>query len=94
MKYVMVFESDNPELEGDEVQRIEALDPASLYSIKVSNISNCFIRKLPPRAICNDYNFESYTNGLAKGMNYILDKLEGKNGEYDFEDLIPIKEEK
>ena len=90
MKYVIVFESDNPKLEGDEVLSIEALDPA-LYSIKVSN---CFIRKLPPRAVCNDYNFESYTNGLTKGINYVLDKLEGKNGEYDFADLIPTKEEK
>lgn len=79
MKYVIVFESDNPELDGDEVQSITALDPA-LYCI---DVENSFIRKLPPRMTCNYYGYESYANGIAKGNNDVLDKLEGKNGEYD-----------
>lgn len=90
MKYVVVFETDDKLdntvlLNGVEITGIET----AVESIPVKSYP---IQKLPPHTPCNDYNFESYTNGIAKGINYILDKLEGKNGEYDFTDLIPTKE--
>ena len=38
---------------------------------------------MPPRMPQNAYEFETYTNGYAKGNNDVLDKIEGKNGEYN-----------
>lgn len=81
MKYVVIFEYEpDPETEpefkdGMEVRRIDGLDDR--YHI------NGTIRKLPSRMPCSDYRYNTYQEGYDKGVNDTLDKLEGKNGEYD-----------
>lgn len=41
------------------------------------------LREMPKRMPQNAYEFETYTNGYAKGNNDVIDKLHGKNGDYE-----------
>ena len=82
MKYIIVFDYEpDPETESEDFKDgtliIAFESPTSI--IKISGT----LRKIPPRMPQNAYEFETYTNGYAKGNNDVLDKIEGKNGEYD-----------
>ena len=82
MKYVIVFDYDpDPETESEDFK-----DGTPIYAFENEVCSipiKGTLRKLPPRMPQNAYDFETYTNGYAKGNNDVLDKIEGKNGEYD-----------
>lgn len=82
MKYIIVFDYEpDPETESEDFKDgtliIAFESPTSI--IKISGT----FRKMPPRMPQNAYEFETYTNGYAKGNNDVLDKIEGKNGEYN-----------
>lgn len=82
MKYIIVFDYEpDPETESEDFKDgtliIAFESPTSI--IKISGT----LRKMPPRMSQNAYEFETYTNGYAKGNNDVLDKIEGKNGEYN-----------
>lgn len=38
----------------------------------------CQLRPLPDREVCNEYNFESYTNGLNVGWNSFRARITGE----------------
>lgn len=79
MKYAIIFEDvdyDFGVLMSLLNQKVD-VKINQLYSVSGT------LRKIPDRMPCNVYNFETYTNGYAKGNNDVLDKLEGKFGEYD-----------
>lgn len=82
MKYIIVFDYDpDPETESED---FKDGNPVYAFENEVCSIKiNGTLRKLPPRMPQNAYDFETYINGYAKGNNDVLDKIEGKNGEYD-----------
>lgn len=82
MRYVVTFEYEpDPECEiefkdGLEIRSIEG--PDCSYNIK-----NGILRSYPSRRPSSDYRYNTYQEGYDKGVNDTIDKLEGKNGEYD-----------
>ena len=82
MKYIVLFDTDDPIMESlmgkDKMIPIDHIQSGD----RTMSIDGT-LRRLPPRMSQNAYEFETYTNGYAKGNNDILDKIEGKNGEYD-----------
>ncbi len=42
------------------------------------HLVNCPIKELPQKEPANDYNFETYVNGHAKGWNDCIDHLTGE----------------
>lgn len=38
----------------------------------------CTLKALPQKQVCNEYNFETYVNGVAQGHNNIIDYLTGE----------------
>ena len=75
-KYAIVFE-DN----GSEIAEL-ANKPVDV-EINQLYLQTGILRELPPRTPCNVYSFENFVNGYGRGNNDVLDKLEGKNGEYE-----------
>ena len=92
-KYCIIFEPDTDEFtclncpahaEEEPGHTYCAADPHLTYIDDPSKRPEfCSARPLPPRIPQNAYDFENYTNGIAKGNNDVLDQLEGKHGEYD-----------
>ncbi len=77
MKYAIIFEPcEGTELKPGDVIREVSTDIESTPGFGV-------VREIPKRMPCNVYNFETYTNGYAKGNNDVLDQLNGKFGDYD-----------
>lgn len=35
----------------------------------------CDLRPLPKKEVCNEYNFENYTNGFNRGFNRCLEQI-------------------
>ena len=87
MKYIVLFETDDSKIE-EIMSKEKAIHIGLIQSDDETIDKICFtidgtLRRLPPRMPQNAYEFETYTNGYAKGNNDVLDKIEGKNGEYD-----------
>lgn len=81
MRYAVIFDYD-PDSEAEP----EFKNGLNIYSIETptSNIKiEGTLRVLPPRIPASYYEYETYATGYAKGNNDVLDKLDGKNGEYD-----------
>ena len=75
-RYAIIFESDSTEL-NDLIGK-DVNIPSEVFSHVCGTL-----RELPPRTPCNVYSFENFVNGYGRGNNDVLDKLEGKNGEYE-----------
>lgn len=75
-KYAIVFEDNESEI-AELVNNEVNVEIDQLYS------QTGILRELPPRTPCNVYSFENFVNGYGRGNNDVLDKLEGKNGEYE-----------
>lgn len=40
---------------------------------------DCPLRPLPQKEVCNDYEFETYTNGFNRGFNRCLEMITPKS---------------
>ena len=41
-------------------------------------LSDCPLKDLPDKQVCNEYNFENYTNGINIGWNRCLAEITGE----------------
>ena len=48
------------------------------FDLSQGILPNCPLRPLPPKEICNEYDFEHYKNGVSQGWNNCIDKILGK----------------
>lgn len=39
----------------------------------------CTLKNLPQKQVCNEYNFETFVNGVAQGHNRLIDYITGEN---------------
>lgn len=46
--------------------------------VKDGKPDDCPLKEIPPRQVCNEYDFEHYQNGVLIGKNYIIDLLCGE----------------
>ena len=83
MKKVIIFEVDDDKELNCTICPMKGYCFANGDTPPEKIPDNCPAVNLPSRTPMNVYNFETYVNGYAKGNNDVLDKLEGKNGEYD-----------
>lgn len=89
-EYCVVFSSDKEIKEGTLVENIRMAAAETEKETKpVADTDtndmhiNGIIRPMPSKMVHSAYNFDSYVNGVAKGNNYVIDKLHGGNGEYE-----------
>jgi hypothetical protein len=83
MKYAIIFESENTDLDGIGIVGFSKLLGMDDLPDEIT------VRKLPDKMPEIFGHFDTYQNGYAKGNNDVLDKLEGKWGEYnDKEDRL------
>lgn len=89
-EYCIVFSSDKEIKNGTPVGSINMAstgieeETGNTVDIDTNDMPiNGIIRPMPSKMVHSAYNFESYVNGVAKGNNYVIDKLHGGNGEYE-----------
>ena len=79
MRYAVLFDTEE-ELDLKEELKITEI---TIDGGRKVWTNSCPIVLVPARRPCSNYRYNTYQEGYDKGVNDTLDKLEGKNGEYD-----------